>query len=81
MPYDLTKACHDLLNGFYQFDSNFINMVDQFRYQHVHKAMKSVGISYNYYMAAKNFFKPGVLNEFAQALLFDWNNFKLNCNI
>ena len=42
--------------------------------------MKMVGTQYNYYEAAVKFFQPGVLNEFAQALLFKWETFNLYCN-
>ena len=41
--------------------------------------MKSVATQYDYYEEALKFFKPGVLNEFAYALMFKWSNFKSSC--
>ncbi len=55
----------------YEQDYKFINSVDDFYYQSIHKHMRLIDLNYDYYKEAITFLPNGI-NEVAEALCIRW---------
>ena len=71
MPTPLLNYCYKVLHEKYQQDLKFVNSVDNFYYQSIHKHMLIVDLNYEYYKAAITFLPNGI-NEVAEALCTRW---------